>query len=286
MLRRPFLVIVFSFFSFSAVLSTAFSTIASAAEKPSRIVSLNICSDELLLLLAEPDSIASITYLSADPRYSQQSELAKSLHLNHGLAEEIVALEPDLIFTTQFSATAATRLLRSLGHEVTVLGIPNTLEESIIQIRDIAHLIHEEEKGEALVIKMQNSITDSQSKLTAYPDSSALFYSSNGMTYGNYSLQDTFIKSLGWENIASNAGINGVSTLNLETLITHQPDYIFIDSLGQESEYLAHPLLHHPVIEKSMSTKFITLPDSLFSCAGPSFAQAYKLLAESLGQEE
>ena len=43
--------------------------------KPRRIVSLNMCVDELILRLAEPQNIASVTWLSRDPKNSNVAEL-------------------------------------------------------------------------------------------------------------------------------------------------------------------------------------------------------------------
>src|SRR5262249_35041533 len=45
--------------------------------KPGRIVSLNMCVDELLLRLAEPRNVASVTWLSRDPNNSNVAELAE-----------------------------------------------------------------------------------------------------------------------------------------------------------------------------------------------------------------
>ena len=63
-----------------------------APGKPRRIVSLNMCVDELVLRLAEPQNIASVTWLSRDPKNSNVAALAARIPVNHGLAEEIIPL--------------------------------------------------------------------------------------------------------------------------------------------------------------------------------------------------
>ena len=72
-------------------------SMASADPKPTRIVSINLCSDQLLLQLVGHKRIASVTYLAADPTISYSANRAVGLVKNHGLAEEVVALNPDLI---------------------------------------------------------------------------------------------------------------------------------------------------------------------------------------------
>ena len=73
------------------------------ADGPTRIVSMNVCTDQLLVELVDPERIASISYLAADARSLAIADRVQGLHLNHGAAEEIVALHPDLIVTSQFA---------------------------------------------------------------------------------------------------------------------------------------------------------------------------------------
>ena len=71
---------------------------------PARIVSLNLCTDELVLQLADRSKISSITWLSKDPISANVVDLAADVPINHGLAEEIIPLNPDLIVAGTFTA--------------------------------------------------------------------------------------------------------------------------------------------------------------------------------------
>ena len=57
--------------------------------RPARIVSINMCTDELLLRLVDRDRIASVTWLSQDGRNANMAEVAATIPANHGLAEEV-----------------------------------------------------------------------------------------------------------------------------------------------------------------------------------------------------
>src|SRR5262249_11112717 len=72
-------------------LSTANLHAADSPRKPTRIVSTNLCTDELVLRLADLRNIASITWLSRG-RLSNVAALAEQVPVNHGLAEEIIPL--------------------------------------------------------------------------------------------------------------------------------------------------------------------------------------------------
>src|SRR5262245_65802215 len=120
-------------------------------EKPRRIVSLNLCVDELLLRLAEPRNVASVTWLSRDPNNSNVAELAGTIPVNHGLAEEIIPLQPDLVIAGIYTARPAVAMLKRTGTPLTEVGVPKNLAEVRQQIRDIAALIGEREEGESNV---------------------------------------------------------------------------------------------------------------------------------------
>ena len=61
--------------------------------KPARIVSMNVCADQLLLLLADREQIASLSFLATDISTSMMTEEAAGLPQNHGRSEEILPLE-------------------------------------------------------------------------------------------------------------------------------------------------------------------------------------------------
>ena len=71
---------------------------APAAAAPQRIVSMNLCTDQMALLLAGPARIVSISFLGPDPAESPLAGLARGIPVNHGLAEEVIAVKPDVVF--------------------------------------------------------------------------------------------------------------------------------------------------------------------------------------------
>ena len=103
-------------------------------ERSQRIVSLNLCADELLLRLADREDVASITFLGADERFSSVAALAEGLHVNHGKAEEVLPLHPDLVLAEPYSARSTTQLLRRAGISVLDLPVPTSFQEVYQQI--------------------------------------------------------------------------------------------------------------------------------------------------------
>ena len=99
------------------VLQGAIPPPVAASGKPSRVVSINLCTDQILLQLVDRDRIASVTYLATDPAISYYADRAIGIKKNHGLAEEILPLKPDLILAGTFTSRPTTLLLKKLGYQ-------------------------------------------------------------------------------------------------------------------------------------------------------------------------
>lgn len=255
---------------------------APAADAPQRIASMNLCSDQLLLLLAKRTQIASLSYLAADASFSPVAAQTGGLHLNHGQAEELLPLAPDLILSGAFSATLATNLLERLGIEVLRLGVANSASDIYNQVDTVAARIGATPQAHRIVNTMQQDIAAYVAQLrTSLQGKTAVFFSSNGFTYGSSTLQDDFIHSLGMHNAA--AQVQGPAQLSLEALLRAEPDFLFINPPAQLDKQLAHPLLQHAALaalEDRMHV--IELPDRYFECASPLYVQAYAALARQL----
>ena len=79
----------------AAVLVAALAAPAGAA--PERIVSINLCTDLLLMLLADPEQIASVSFLASEPQSSAMVAESVAYPANYGRAEEVFLMDPDLV---------------------------------------------------------------------------------------------------------------------------------------------------------------------------------------------
>src|SRR5438876_1155936 len=86
--------------------------LAAADPAPRRIVSLNLCADQLVMALARPEHIASITWLSRSEGDPDLLALARRLPANHGSAEEVLAARPDLVIAGRYTTSTTRALLR------------------------------------------------------------------------------------------------------------------------------------------------------------------------------
>src|SRR5215510_9800599 len=120
-----------------AVLSAAgLAPAADSVSKPQRIASMNLCTDELVLRLAERRNIASITWQARNPDNSSVAHLAQDVPINHGLAEEIIPLKPDLVLAGIYTTRATVALLKRAGIRTIDTDVPKSFEEVRRQYRE------------------------------------------------------------------------------------------------------------------------------------------------------
>jgi iron complex transport system substrate-binding protein len=251
-----------------------------APGKPSRIVSLNMCTDELVLRLAEPQNIASVTWLSRDPGNSNVAELAARILVNHGLAEEIIPLKPDLVIAGVYTARPAVALLKRIGIPVVEFDVAKNLDDVRRQIRDVAALVGEREKGEKIVGDLDRS-------LAAIPPPArsnkprALVLNPNGVTVGKGTLADEIMTRAGLTNVAAELAIDNYGQIPLETLVANAVDVLIVSASRDGPPALATEILRHPVIAAlSDRTRVVVLPGRLWNCGGPAIVEAIERLRQ------
>ena len=252
-----------------------------ASGKPRRIVSLNMCTDELVLRLAEPQNIASVTWLSRDPRNSNVAELAARIPVNHGLAEEIIPLKPALVIAGVYTTRTAVAMLKRIGVPLVEIDVPGNLEDVRRQIREVAGLVGEREKGERIIGDLDQS-------LAAIPPPSqsdkprALVLNPNGVTVGKGTLVDEIMTRAGLTNVAAELAIDNYGQIPLETLVANAVDVLIISASRDGPPALATEILRHPVLAAlSERTRVVVLPGRLWNCGGPAIVEAIERLRQA-----
>jgi iron complex transport system substrate-binding protein len=257
----------------AAVLSPALGAV------PRRVVSLNACTDQLLLSLAPPERILSLSYLSADPAVSAMAQEARHFPLNHGAAEEIVPLRPDLILTGPFTARAATDLLRRLHYPVATIGDALSLEDIPRNIRHMGVLLGEDGKAERLAQAFEARLA----ALSAPGGPSLLIadYQSNGMTSGAGTMLADIAHHAGLRLLGEALGKKGIVAIPLEELITAQPDLLILDAQSSAPALAGGNFRHPAFIRLLRHARRVTLPAPALACGTPETLDALAALVKA-----
>jgi len=257
-----------------AILSILFCT-SVQAEMPRRIVSMNLCADQMVLLLAEPGTVASVSFLTADPHESPVAHLVGDIVLNHGQAEEVIALDPDLVVAGRYTTSAAKVLLRRLGYNIVEVDMP----PDFAGVRDAYHALGAALGREAMA---QDIIEDIDRKFAALDDQvagqsygSALILDANGFTVGRPSLVDQMLSRIGLTNVAAKLGVGDFGQLSMEAVLLAEPDYMVRLLYRPDAPSLANQTLSHPALVRFLGGQpMISVPQSWVNCGGPYLADA------------
>jgi iron complex transport system substrate-binding protein len=143
--------------------SAAAPAIPGRAATPVRVMSMNQCTDQLVLALLPPSRIASVTWLSRDPRYSAMVEAAGRVAINRGAVEEVAATGPDLIVTDDFSNPAGRALLGRLRFPV--VTVPDAYDVAAIRsnLVSLAATLGVPQRGAALIARLDRQLAPSRS---------------------------------------------------------------------------------------------------------------------------
>ena len=253
----------------------------SAEARPQRIVSIGMCADQLLLILAERSQIASLSSFATHSNMSYMADAVGDIPLNNASVEDVIPYRPDLVVGTDFAAWDTTRFLRQLGYEVKLITPPTTIEEIYTMLREFGRWTGNQHRAQTLIRKMKQDIETIQSRYAGKPRKSVIVYSPNGYTIGANTLENEILKLAGFRNLAAEMGIDGFQKISLERLIAAKPDVLHIDSNRFNSNSLASAYIGHPVLNRAVSEKDqVFIPPRLRICAGPMVTEAIEYLAK------
>ena len=238
---------VLSLFFGLAVFAMA-SADCARAEPPARVVSMNLCTDQLALLLAAPGQLISVSDWSARERASMMTAEARKLPLNGGLAEEVFTFAPDLVLAGGFTNRASVDMLRRLGLRVEVLPPARSLSEVRELIAKVGALLGRKAEAVALLEEFDASLAAARADAAPLQPLSSAYYYPNSYTTGAGTLADDIMRAAGLDNAAAALGLRGAVKIPLEMLVMQRPflietRYISGGEHGRSYETLTHPAL-------------------------------------------
>ncbi|MDP3242364.1 MAG: ABC transporter substrate-binding protein [Reyranella sp.] len=257
-----------------------FLALPAAAQTPQRVVTLNLCLDQMALRLAAPGQLVGVSYLSQDPRLSALADQAGALAPVRDSFESILTLRPDLVILGQGSHASLKRLLRGAGVQVLELPWATSIGEAESVIEQMATALGREEVGRSLIAGMQ--VERRRLTWTGAPLGTAVYLEANRGTSGKDSLMDELLRLSGYRNLAAELGIGSFGRLSLETVLAGQPDLVVFDGTANDNPARATEFVgHHALLALAGKTKLASVPTRFSICAGPDNFEVMRRLAEA-----
>lgn len=249
--------------------------------RPQRIVSLNPCLDAILVLVADRSSLTALSHYSRDRYGSTIAGVARTLPFTYGTAEEVVALRPDLVLIGRPAPRTTIRTLERLGIRTVQYAVPETVADSLLQVREIAALVGRPERGEAVVRRIENALAAA----APAPGSrriSALVYMPGGFASGPGTLMHELMTRLGFDNVVARYGLRGSASVPLERLIADPPELLLAGEPSPGAASRAERVMAHPALSAVADRmQREVFPERLLFCGGPVLIQTASALARA-----
>ena len=247
--------------------------------RPMRIVSMDFCSDQYVLKLADREQILA---LSPDAKrdFSYMRKEATGLPMVRPLAEDVLILKPDLVVRSYGGGINATRFFERAGVPVLqvewAMSILGTDANSVTGvIAAVANGLGQPLRGEQLISEYRSRLGQIRTQAS---DKSALYITPTGVTTGGGTMEHRMLEAAGLSNFFS---LSGWHALPLEQLAYERPDMVaaaFFDSRTNHAQNWS--AARHPLARRELtSAGVVQLEGAWMSCGGWFILEAVEKLA-------
>jgi iron complex transport system substrate-binding protein len=261
---------------------SGWSAPAPAAALP-RIVSMNVCTDQVLLKLADPAQIVGLSRFSRD---AWAADDAHRFPILSGGAEDVLVLKPDVVVASLFDKRATRELLKANGLHVAEFAVPRNLAEARIQIREMGAIAGHPDRAAAEIARLDAALARAQ-QAVADRHYRVLPLSRRGWVAGSDSFLGALLTETGLFSAAADLGFDIGGYASLEAIVNLKPDFILVSQAGDYAGDDGQAFLLHPALERFYPPqKRIVIPERLTECGGVMLAEALDVLVKELQRVE
>lgn len=262
-------------FACASALSLALAGAAGAAPPPQRVASLNLCTDELLLLVAAPKQIVSVSYLSQLPEETPLWRTARAYRRNDGSLLSVAGMKPDLVLTMGGGGRNRAGLGARLGATVLDLPYPAGVADVEAATMKVAAALGREARGRALVAAIERV----RGTAPGARPLDAIYLSGGGRSVSPSGTAAEWMAAAGLRQRAL-AG----DRADLETLLV-RPPAVLLRSSYRSGQYSAEQRwLSHPLARRARAGRTLVTDGRLWTCMGPLMVPEVLRLRRELGR--
>ncbi len=221
--------------------------------KPQRIVSQTLGTDEILLAICSPERVVALSDLAENADYSNVVEQARQVpgRTTQG-AEQILQLNPDLIFVASYSRAETVNLLRASKAPVFRFANFDAIADIKSNIRTVGYATGCDDEAEKTIKQMDQELAAIKARVPPNrPPVRVMSYGREGYTAGAKTLFDDMLRAAGAVNVSAEHGITGFAEVSVEKIAEWQPDVVVNGANRAEVENVRKQLLSDPVIATS-----------------------------------
>lgn len=274
----------------SALLGVALylATCATALAGP-RIASINLCTDQLLLPLADPNQIAGLSPYARDPTQAWLADDARHYPLLSGEAEDALALRPDIVLAESFTKLATRQFLKDHGLRIEEFEAAQSIDDIKAQIVRMGAIVGHPERAAEQVAAIDAAVARARAAVARHP-LRVLDLSRRGWVSGSATLTSSLLSTVGLVNAAGDltgrfGDFSYGGFASIEAILSVRPDLLLLSQPGEHAEDQGRAFLMHPALERFYpSSKRIVLPEKLTTCGGAMVVEALDRLTAEIAR--
>lgn len=263
---------------FRAVFLAAILGITPANAAPQRVVSMNLCTDQLAMLLAAPGQVVSVSNWAAMESASNMVEEAAALTLNSGSAEQIFLMQPDLVLAGTFSNPVTIAMLQRLGIRVELLPAAQSIDGVKAALREMGALLSRDDEAESLIAEFEAQLATLETRSAGMARETAAYHYPNNYTSGSGTLAGDVMERAALDNAAALMGLRSVARIDLERLVMLQPFLIRSRSISGNGIGRSYETAEHPALSALAEIGVAEVEDRWQVCGTPFLTRAIAAL--------
>lgn len=231
---------------------------ASALLIGASVASLNLCTDEYLLMLARPQEIASVSFLSQDPLESPLWRSARRYPANNGSIEDVLTRRPSIVLTMGGGGRATRLLARRLHIRPVELASPASLRDVARNLGSVAGALGDPGRAAPWLEKLA-----SLQRTAPTSSKDAMWLSGGGQTLASGSIGAQWLRLAGLQQRPLPGG-----RVSLETVLVRPPAVLVqsryrIAQVSSGARWLDHPIV------RNVKSERVTTDGRAWTCMGP-----------------
>lgn len=249
-----------------------------------RLVTLGGSVTEIVYALGAGDLIVATDQSSLYPEQAQQ--LPSVGYYRSVPAEGVAAMQPNLVLASEHAGPPlAIKQLKALGIQVESLSDEPTMASLQSRIRQIAHVLNQEQAGEDLIVQVNQNVAAAL-KIPVHSQPTMLIVMRGGklLGAGGHTAANVVIEQSGLRNVF--IALKSYQPITPEAVSVAAPEVIIVtqstvSALGGLDKVKAQPaFVHTPAVKNN---QIIVLDDLLAQGFGPRIGLAIKSIREALG---
>ena len=228
-----------------------------AASGAIRVASLNLCTDEYLLLLARPSEIARVSRLSHDPAESPLWQVARRYPANRGSLEGVITARPTLVLTMGGGGRSSAAIARRMGVRTIDLPFPASIDDVERNMVLVASALRDADRADA----WRKDLARLKTRRGSAQD--AIFLTDSGFSLPSEGTGAQWMALAGFKQRPLPGG-----RATLEMLTLRPPKVLLHSNYRQNQHSIGQAWLEHP-LAKNAHSRTVWTDGRPWTCMGP-----------------